>query len=222
MINTIFFDFDGVIVESVDIKTQAFAKLFQHEGHEIVSKVVDYHTHNTGVSRYDKFKYFYREFLKRPLSEEEFEQLCNRFASIVVDEVINSPYVPGAIEFLKRYAGTYKYFIVSATPHAEIEIITRKRGIADLFKGIFGSPAKKSDIVKKILIEENIRAAHAAYVGDAMSDYRAAAENGLYFIARTTAGSTLFHSIECIKIKDLSALDEAISAVGNNGVTLAF
>lgn len=31
MIKVVFFDFDGVIVESVDIKTKAFAKLFEKE-----------------------------------------------------------------------------------------------------------------------------------------------------------------------------------------------
>ncbi len=32
MIKAIIFDFDGVIVESVDIKTKAFARLFEHGG----------------------------------------------------------------------------------------------------------------------------------------------------------------------------------------------
>jgi len=38
-IKTIFFDFDGVIADSVDIKTKAFAKLFKRYGDEIVKKL---------------------------------------------------------------------------------------------------------------------------------------------------------------------------------------
>ena len=40
----IIFDFDGVLVESVDIKTQAFAGLYQSYGETIVGKVVRYHS----------------------------------------------------------------------------------------------------------------------------------------------------------------------------------
>jgi len=46
MIKAIIFDFDGVLVESVDIKTKAFAGLFEHEGDSIVRRVVAYHIKN--------------------------------------------------------------------------------------------------------------------------------------------------------------------------------
>ena len=59
MLKAILFDFDGVLVESVDIKTKAFAKLFENEGPEIVNKVVEYHLANGGVSRFKKFDYIY-------------------------------------------------------------------------------------------------------------------------------------------------------------------
>lgn len=63
MINAILFDFDGVLVESVDVKTRAFADLFKDEEDEIVEKVVNYHLKNSGISRYDKFRYYYKEYL---------------------------------------------------------------------------------------------------------------------------------------------------------------
>ncbi len=43
MIRAIAFDFDGVLVESVDVKTRAYAYLFKEYGQDVVSKVVDYH-----------------------------------------------------------------------------------------------------------------------------------------------------------------------------------
>ena len=55
MIKAIIFDFDGVLVESLDIKTRAFAKLFGPEGPDMAKRVVDYHLQNGGVSRYEKF-----------------------------------------------------------------------------------------------------------------------------------------------------------------------
>ena len=214
MVRTIFFDFDGVIVESVDIKTRAFAKLFEHEGEGIVKKVVSYHLNNAGVSRYEKFRYIYKEILKRFLSDEEFEMLCKKFAASVMDGVIKAPYVEGAKEFLENYSQAYKCFVVSATPQEEIEGIIQKRHIRHFFKAVYGAPAKKNDAVKTILVKENIDPCNAVYVGDAMSDYLAAKENRVAFIARVISDNSLiFKDLDCIKLNDLMNLKEAISSV---------
>ena len=42
MINTIIFDFDGVILESAEIKTVAFRRLFEDDYPEEVEEIVDY------------------------------------------------------------------------------------------------------------------------------------------------------------------------------------
>ena len=52
MIKTIIFDFDGVILESMDVKTEAFKKLYQPFGSSISNKVVENHLANWGISRY--------------------------------------------------------------------------------------------------------------------------------------------------------------------------
>ena len=51
-IKAIIFDFDGVIVESLDIKTGAFKKLYEVFSEEIATKVVNHHLINGGISRY--------------------------------------------------------------------------------------------------------------------------------------------------------------------------
>ncbi len=52
----VFFDFDGVILDSVDVKTKAFAKMFRHYGPEVEQVVVDYHLANGGVSQVQKIR----------------------------------------------------------------------------------------------------------------------------------------------------------------------
>lgn len=206
MIQVIFFDFDGVIVESVDIKTDAFAKLFEREGGDIIKRVVDYHLKNTGVSRYEKFRYIYQEILNRPLMENEFQILCDEFANLVVENVVKASYVKGTIEFLENYASKYKCFVVSATPQKEIEEIIQRRNIQKFFKGIYGAPTKKSDAVKNILISAGIESSNAVYIGDAMSDYMAANDNNVRFIARISGNEAVFTHIDCVKIRDLTTL----------------
>jgi len=68
MIRAIAFDFDGVLVESVDVKNRAYARLFEKEGAELVRSILTYHLKNGGVSRFVKFQTIYREILERPLS----------------------------------------------------------------------------------------------------------------------------------------------------------
>ena len=215
MIKAIIFDFDGVLVESVDIKTKAFAKLFESEGEDIVEKVVDYHLKNTGVSRFEKIRYIYQNMLKRDLSEETFADLCHRFSHLVVDEVVNAPYVKGAKEFLDSYYNEYSCFVASATPQDEMEEIIKRRQMQGYFKGIYGSPKKKGDIVREILVvyTSTLSPQSSVYVGDAMSDYLAAKDNAVNFIARINNNESIFNDIDCIKVKDLQNLDIVIENI---------
>ena len=50
----IFWDFDGVIKESVEVKSDAFENLFKSFGDEVAKKVRNHHEENGGVSRFDK------------------------------------------------------------------------------------------------------------------------------------------------------------------------
>ncbi|MDD5310599.1 MAG: HAD family hydrolase [Candidatus Omnitrophica bacterium] len=213
MIKAIVFDFDGVLVESVDIKTNAFARLFEDEGPEIVKQVVDYHVRHTGVSRFDKIKYFYKTLLKKELTERRFKELCERFSGLVLEEVVNAPYVKGGREFLEAYSAGYKCFIASATPQEEIEEIAQKRKMARYFAGIYGAPKSKSAIVKDILSGNRLSPGEAVYVGDAMSDYSAAKDNGVRFIARINGNTGIFAAVDCLKINDLSGLSSILGSL---------
>src|SRR3989338_6081547 len=104
VIKAVIFHFDGVLVESVDIKTNAFALLFKPEGKDVVRKVVGYHLKHGGISRFEKFIYIYKAILKRRLADETFRRLCGRFAKLVVDEVVKAPYVKGAKYFLDSHS----------------------------------------------------------------------------------------------------------------------
>ena len=104
----IFFDFDGVIVESVDIKANAFGKLFKPEGEDVVGKVLSYHLDNTGVSRFEKFRNIYKKILRQQLKKEAFQDLCRRFSKLVLNEVVKTPYVEGAVEFLENCGQRYR------------------------------------------------------------------------------------------------------------------
>ena len=50
--DVIVFDFDGTLIQSDEIKTWAFGKMFEEYGEEIVRQVMDYHQEHEGVSRF--------------------------------------------------------------------------------------------------------------------------------------------------------------------------
>ena len=63
MISIIILDFDGVILESVSVKTEAFRTLFSFAP-EYVEEIVKFHKDNGGMSRFDKFRYIFDHILK--------------------------------------------------------------------------------------------------------------------------------------------------------------
>ena len=50
----IFWDFDGVIKESVSVKTDAYLELFRPYGSDVCKQVKNHHLANGGMSRFDK------------------------------------------------------------------------------------------------------------------------------------------------------------------------
>jgi HAD superfamily hydrolase (TIGR01549 family) len=182
MVKAIVFDFDGVIIESFDIKTQAFRELFK--GSDKVNEIVEYHKQNGGVSRYKKFKHIYSEILKQPLDDKIFKELGEKFSNLVVEEVKKCPYVPGAFEFINKQYGRKKLFIASGTPEEELHDIVAARGIFKYFKGVYGSPATKSEIMRGILEREKLGRNEVLFIGDAITDYHEANRVGVLFMAR--------------------------------------
>ncbi len=178
----LFFDFDGVLVDSVEVKTDAFASLFTTFGTEVVAKVVDHHLRHGGMNRFEKIRLYYLEFLGRSLEEDEISDLCRQFSCLVVEKVIAAPEIAGVREFLHEYAMDKPCFVVSATPQDELLEIISRRGWSDNFKDIKGAPASKKDNLSLLLRAEGLHGARCLYFGDSSADYLAARDCGVPFI----------------------------------------
>ena len=203
----IILDFDGVILESVDVKTRAFRELFSFTPKH-VDEIVNFHVQNGGMSRFDKFRYFYKNILKEPLSDEQYDFLCNRFSELVFNGILKSTYVLGAEEFLKHFSTKTSLFVASATPASELTDIIGQRGLLNYFKDIYGSPRTKQECIEEILTNMNCLEDNAIFVGDALNDYKAAKEVGVRFIGRVKSGdANIFKEHDGVEIV-VSDLDE--------------
>jgi len=169
------FDFDGVLADSVEIKTDAFAEIYKPFGENIVAKVVDYHRKNGGMPRFDKFKHYHSSYLDLQLSDYQLLKLSEQFSALVVNAVIASNEVPGANNFLQYQCSNNKKCIInSATPQKEICQIIDKRGMTKYFNGIYGSPSSKYDNLILALSNSEVSYKDVVFFGDAKSDLQAA------------------------------------------------
>jgi len=206
----IIFDFDGVILDSVNVKTKAFESLYEKYGRDIQNKVVKYHLEHGGISRFEKFKYYHKNFLQQNLSESELIHLGNQFSELVFKKVCSSKFIPGALEFLKFCNQKYLTFICTGTPFSEIVNILNEIRLNKYFNHVFGSPMSKTEIILKILKTYNLSFKEVLFIGDAMTDYDAAKELNIDFIGIENEdtnfpdGTTLVKNLtEIIKLKFL-------------------
>ena len=210
MIKSIIFDFDGVIAESTNIKTDAFVSLYSKHPREVQLIVKDYHLKNSGISRYKKILYYQKEVLQEDYSEDVVNDLAKKFSKIVLEKVIQSDYVKGAEEFIKENYSNYDLHIATGTPQEEIEIIMREKKLENKFKSIYGTPLTKTEIIKKILLENNYKKENVIFVGDAIADLKGALNNDLIFIGRVPKGETSIFPKKTIIINDLMPLGDLI------------
>jgi phosphoglycolate phosphatase-like HAD superfamily hydrolase len=209
MIKAIIFDFDGVLIESAEIKTQAFRELFS-EWPDKVDEVMAYHLMNTGLSRYLKFRYFYESLLGKPYTEEIGNALSARFSALVLDKVKSAPFVMGALEFIKENHTRYILSIASGTPQDELVEIMRYKDLAQYFTGIYGAPSTKTDIIRRTLQGHSLSESEAIFVGDGDSDRRSATESGIPFILRLTRENQDLADTQTVAIHNLTELKNAI------------
>ncbi|MCP4608397.1 MAG: HAD family hydrolase [Planctomycetes bacterium] len=199
-IKTIVLDFDGVIVESEEIKNQAFRDLFSNYP-QYVDQIMSYHLAHKTTSRYEKFEYIVTQILGEVYDKARASAIDSRFSPFIRQRIIECPYVPGAKDFLDYFSSTVPLYLVSATPQEELGIIIESRTIDRRFKGVYGNPWQKTDAIDEIMREEKVAPEAVVYIGDTMDDYRVAEQLGLLFVGRVNKQS--FDNIDIIAYDDL-------------------
>jgi len=180
---TLVFDCDGVILDSNQLKIQAYYDTAIGFGanEAQAQALVDYHVQLGGISRYHKFEYFLREITHQPVQDHLMKDLLQRFSHEVVQGLLKCEMAPGLQE-LRQATLHSKWMLVSGGDQAEKRTVFAKLGIDKLFDaGIFGSPDYKDDILAREKAGSSLQQP-AIFFGDSRYDHEAATGAGFDFV----------------------------------------
>jgi len=181
-IKNIIFDFDGVILDSVPLKTEAFRKLFADYTIEKVEKLIEFHLENGGVSRYEKIKYFFNVLLNKNINDDLILEYAKKYSRLTKKELTNSKYlINDSFEFIKQNYQKYNMHIASGADENDLKYICNKLNLTRYFITINGSPIKKGEIIKNILKSYKYKKNETIMIGDSITDFDAAKENEIEF-----------------------------------------
>ncbi len=205
------FDCDGVLLDSNDVKVEAFYRAIKHHGEDAAKELAVYHKNNGGISRFKKFHYFFREILGRKDDySKDYDEAMEKFGEVSYAGMLNAPETNGVRDFIEKLPADSKKYVISGTKEDELLEVFAKRGFDNLFNGVYGSPATKEDIFSKI-IKSDMDKSRIVYFGDAKKDYLVAMEFGIDFVFMSgytgfEEWESFFEGKEATIIKDFSEI----------------
>ena len=143
---TVIFDCDGVILNSNNIKTQAFYDSALSYGHDKANDLVEYHIKNGGISRYHKWNYFLNSIVGCEVSKEKVDELLSHFSEKTKHELLKCEINEGIFQLREELSSDW--IVISGGNQDEINEVFSSRKIDSLFVDgcIFGSPDPKEVI----------------------------------------------------------------------------
>jgi len=182
-VRIIILDFDGVVIESNDVKTYAFHHVFVRFPEHAEAMMAFHHEH-VSLSRFAKFEHLLA-LMGRTGDSALMADIANDFSRRVHDGMMNVSLVPGAENFLRQVTPRLPVYLVSVTPADELVEILAQRGLTQWFHDVYGCPPwTKPDAIRDVLAREGVKPDEVLMIGDSGGDQRAAQMTGVDFLAR--------------------------------------
>jgi phosphoglycolate phosphatase-like HAD superfamily hydrolase len=176
-------DFDGVIIESNAVKTEAFEHVFARFP-EYTKALMAFHYANVSLSRFAKFEHLLA-LMGRSDDTGLKADIAADFSRRVLEGIMAVPLVPGAETFLRTVTKRLPVYLASVTPAEELSLILAKRGLVNWFRDVYGCPPwTKPEAIRDVLVREAVNPGEALLIGDSAGDQRAAQMTGVDFLAR--------------------------------------
>jgi HAD superfamily hydrolase (TIGR01549 family) len=183
----IFWDFDGVLMDSMPVRDMGFERVLRHYPQEQVAALMAYHRANGGLSRYAKFRYFFEVIRKEPATDEQILALAGEFSDLMRRELVNeSLLIRDSIQFVKKHHARFRMHVVSGSDQAELRFLLASLNLDRWFVSIHGSPQPKPALVAQLC--EQYEPSAVLLIGDSINDLQAAQAGGVDFAGYNNAG----------------------------------
>jgi phosphoglycolate phosphatase-like HAD superfamily hydrolase len=186
------FDWDGTLVNSLDIKVQHAGLLFAEAFDLDPAEVEAAYRQHSGIPRQQLFNAICVDNGLSSLADELFVRLSKRFSAMNL-EALCHPGTQGlissdtyrALEDLKELG--YPLYVSSSADPGEVQKVAGALGLAPFFQEIMGSSpgfTKGKHHVEHVLCVHNTLANTVAFVGDEPADVILGRDAGVTTIAR--------------------------------------
>ena len=176
------FDFDGTLVDSNEIKREAFFTVSDHlsSSQKIMFEILNM----TDLGdRYDIFNRYSKRLKEKFKFVIGADFLVEKYTEICEEHVSQAESILGFDSLLNYLKKTdIKVIISSATPTITLKKIIINRKMDHFFDHIYGSPESKVEHIKKVIKDYNINPKEILYVGDSEDDMQASLISGSFFI----------------------------------------
>lgn len=203
---SILLDFDGVIVDSVAIKGRGFQYSYPEASPEQRAAIEAYQHAHGGIGRREKFRHFEQTLFGREPTTESIELLADRYRSVVFENVMACAFIEGALGFLEDAAAQVPLHLISGTPHDELRTIVAARGLSGYFGEVIGAPTPKKAAFAALCNAAGHAPEMAVAVGDSTTEYDAACELGMPFVAIVAPGQASPFPASVPTLPDLTGL----------------
>ena len=207
----IFLDFDGVIMDSMALKLDAYCFALAEFGFPR-ERVLEEQLKYAGLSRSRAVPLMFRGLAGREVEDHEAARILTRFAEEDIRLRPKMRLLPGVEDFLAEAARrAVPLAVVTGTPQEVIDGTVDFFGIRNWFREIHGYPPAKPEHLRGLLERHGLRPDEAIYVGDAVVDIRSADEVGIPFIG-VNRGDNPFAGLT--PVAEVAALADVAALLG--------
>ncbi|OMP32206.1 HAD family hydrolase [Mangrovimonas sp. DI 80] len=207
MIQTVLWDFDGVILDSMSVRDRGFEEIFKDFSSDQVSQLIKYHRINGGLSRYVKIRHFYEEILGREISDAEVMAYAKEFSKLMKKELTNPKnLIMDSVNFIKENYQKYNFHIVSGSDQEELRFLCKELDLTSYFISIHGSPTPKKLLVENLMGLHGYEKGNTCLIGDSINDLEAAQRNDIAFFGYNNIELSKFDFMYINSFVDLEKL----------------
>ena len=205
MVKGIFFDFDGVIMDSMALKLEAYCECLRefNFAREDVNRMVYEHM---GQSRRRIIVWIYEELSGKKITDEIFEKALAKFNELDNAARAKWKFLPGSLEFIQKVHADRFTAVVTGTPEEFILKATAHHDLDQYFDIVRGSPDRKPKIVSELLEANSLDPADCIFIGDGKTDQDAADQCGVRFVGFDNGDSSFKPETAWKVVTDLEQL----------------